>query len=58
MERQAMVDERELIRDSLITLQLRAIETSDFDRRLAKLEQYIETAEAQKGRDGKSGYRA
>ena len=58
MERQAMVDERELIRDSLITLQLRAIKTSDFEERLAKIEQYIKTAEAQKGRDGKSGYRA
>ena len=58
MKRQAMVDERELIRDSLITLQLRAIKTSDFEERLAKIEQYIKTAEAQKGRDRKLRYRA
>jgi len=53
-----MVDERELIRDSLITLQLRAIETSDFDRRIAKIEQYIAAAEAQNARDRKLRYRA
>ena len=42
----------------LMTLQLRTIETSDFERRLTNIEQQIAAAaEAQKARDAKSRYR-